>query len=776
MAASSQGKVEQVPGTMEAQLTEAREQIARLTDDLRTSEKHLSHILELLNQQQTLLNTHQASIVRLDRVFTDVTNGRLWLTLRAIGSIVKKFLPPRQTETSSGKRNTYLACDEPGQYDDRPRSGLVRVRGWALAEGGVDSITLDVQGLPQMETKPSHLRPDVKKMYPELDQTGRAGFLFEVDTRKLQNGRQPFVLRLVAAGEVVREATGFLLIDHENGFASDYDRWIREFEMQESSLIEIKVKSLAIKPLISILMPAYNTRPAELKAAIESVMAQTYWNWELCIADDASPNPEVGQLLETYSAADKRIKVLYRSQQGGISHAANSARQLAAGDYLAFLDHDDTLAPNALAYVCEAVNNSPDADLFYSDEDKIDEEGRRSEPFFKPDWSPDTLRSLNYVCHLLVLRRDLYDKTGLLNSEFDGSQDYDLILRATEQARKVVHIPKVLYHWRMGENSTASTIDNKRSAIDAAHRALTQSAERTVPGSFVEPGLSPGRWRTRYPIPAGTRVSIIIASGGKLDVLRTNLDSLFAKTTYPHYEVLVADNSKANLIEKLVGEYRATRANVRYMDWRNKPFNYSVINNAAARECNSELLLFLNDDTSVITPDWLQALVEHAVRPEVGAVGTKLLYPTGGIQHAGVVMGIFDNCGHAFKGLDGAVPHFFDFSEVVRNVSAVTGACLMTRAEVFWKVGGFDQIQFAIAFNDIDLCLKIGAAGYRVLYTPYAAMYHHEAFSKTPKDLVPHPDEVAAMRLKWEKLIAHDPYYSPNLTRNDENYSLRTRM
>ena len=777
MAAFSQGEVEQEPETIEAQLQTARNEIARLTSDLRASERHLAHILDLLNQQQSMLNAHQASLIRLDRVFMDVTNGRLWLTLRAVGSFVKKFLPKRETaEASTGKRNTFLVCDMPNQTDRRWRSGIIRVSGWALAEGGVDGVQLEVPGMPQMETKPMHLRPDIKKAYPELDQTGRAGFVFDVDTKSLPNGQHHFLLRLLAGGESVRESRGLLMIDHENGFRSEYDRWIHEFESKENSLMEIKVRGLAVKPLISILMPAYNSRPEELKAAIESVLGQTYWNWELCIADDASSKPDVRQLLEAFSALDeKRIKVVYRDQQGGISRASNSALEMASGDYLCFLDHDDTLSPNALAFVCEAINQNREADLFYSDEDKIDEEGRRSEPFFKPDWSPDTLRSLNYVCHLLVLRRDLAARTGFLNPECDGSQDYDLILRATEQATRILHIPKVLYHWRMSENSTALTLDNKSSALEAAQRALTMSAQRNASDFRIEPGLVPGRWRVRYPIPEGSRVSIIIASGGKADVLRTNLDSLFAKTAYRDYEVLVADNSRGNLIEKLVNEYRATQPNIRYLDWRDKPFNYSSINNAAARDCTSPLLLFLNDDTSVIDADWLEAMVELAARPDVGAVGAKLLYPYGGIQHAGVVMGIYDNCGHAFKGLDGSKPHYFDFSEIIRNVSAVTGACLMTRAEVFWKAGGFDQVQFAVAFNDVDLCLKIGSAGYRVLYTPHAVLYHHEAFSKTSKDLVPHPDEVAFMRAKWERVIAHDPYYSPNLTRNDENFALRTR-
>jgi GT2 family glycosyltransferase len=271
-------------------------------------------------------------------------------------------------------------------------------------------------------------------------------------------------------------------------------------------------------------------------------------------------------------------------------------------------------------------------------------------------------------------------------------------------------------------------------------------------------------------------VSIIVASGGKCDVLKANLDSVAAKTTYPHYEIVVIDNSRAAEIEQYVRKVGKRVPNVRYIDWRNKPFNYSAINNAAARQCDNPVLLFLNDDTSVIAPGWLTAMVELAMRPEVGAVGAKLLYPGGRIQHAGVVMGIYDNCGHAFKGLEGRQQHYFDLPDVIRNVSAVTGACLMTRAEVFWKVGGFDEDRLQVAFNDIDLCLKIGRAGYRVLYTPHALLTHHEAFSKTENDLIPHPREVAEMQAKWADVIAADPFYSPNLSRTMENYSFRQKL
>jgi GT2 family glycosyltransferase len=768
-------------GSLEALLAAAREEISQLKAELRTSERSVARLLEMFEEQQRLVNTQQATIVRIERVLMDVVTGRVWRTLRAAGNVIKKIIPGGDLSSNgtahlTARRNTYLVCDEPLASECRPRRGRITVRGWAVAAGGVECVQVQVGDLPLMEAKPSIPRPDVQKLLPGLDQSGKAGFSLEFDSRTLAKGRHPILLRALVNGEVVRETKTFVDIDPEGGFASEYQRWIHEFERQESQLIDLKVSSFELQPKISILMPVYNTKPRELAAAIDSVLAQSYPHWELCICDDCSSQATVKEVLDGYAAQDPRIKVQYAAERGGISRASNAAWEMASGDFLALLDHDDTLAPQALAFVCQAINQNPGSDLFYSDEDKIDEDDARFDPFFKPDWAPDLIRSENYVCHLLVMRRDLADKVGRFNPALDGSQDYDLVLRACEVAAGIQHIPKVLYHWRAGAASTASGIENKSYALEAARLAIQQHCERTRSGETVEPGAIPGRWRVRYPLAQNTRVSIIIASGGKTDILRANIESIFAKTTSPDYEVVIADNSKGSAIEKLVQQFPSSHPHLRYIDWRNKPFNFSEINNSAARQCSSPLLLFLNDDTSVIDAGWLEAMAELAVRPEVGAAGAKLLYPNGAIQHAGVVMGIFDNCGHAFKGLNGSVGHYFDFSDVIRNVSAVTGACLMTRAEVFWQVGGFDETQFAVAFNDVDLCLKMGVYGYRVLYTPHAVLYHHESFSKTSRDLIPHPAEVAAMKSKWERVIAHDPYYSPNLTRVDENFSPRKRV
>ncbi len=759
-----------------ARLEETQEALKRLESELKVSQRQIATLSVLIERHDGQLTAHESSIARLDRILMELLTGRTWRALQAAGKLVKRFVPSGSAPAAVAVRNnSYLFCDEPKPNARKPRSGRINVRGWCLAPGGVDCVQVAVPGIPTLETSPKVPRPDVKRAHPQLDQTGRSGFSVSFDSRPLPNGRHPIIIRLLSQGKVVNETRTAIRIDHEKGFPSDYEEWMHEFERPDDELMELKLPTLKTRPLISIVMPVYNTEPAELKAAIQSAMDQSYGNWELCAADDCSSRQEPKEILQDFASRDGRIKVAFQTERGGISKTCNRALEIASGDYVCFLDHDDTLARHALAYLCDALDGSPEAELLYSDEDKIDQDGQRFDPFFKPDWSPDLLLSENYISHLFVLRKELLEKTGSFSPECDGSQDYDLILRATEQASRIEHIPKVLYHWRAGVASTATALEYKQYALDAARRAIDRACERRGKEMRTEPGRAVGRWRVRYPIPPGTRVSIIIAAGGRVGVLRTNLDNLFEKTTYADYEVVVIDNSHEKAVEKLVSSYKGNSRDLRYVDWRNQPFNYSLINNTAAAQCDSPVLLFLNDDTSVITPEWLESMLELALRPEVGAVGAKLLYPDGRIQHAGVVMGIYDNCGHAFKGLDAETQHYFDFPDVIRNVSAVTGACLMTRATVFQKAGGFDETDFAVAFNDVDLCLKIGSLGYRVLYTPHASLYHYEAFSKTSKDLIPHPEEVARMRSKWSAVIAQDPHYSPNLTRNNEDYSLRTK-
>ena len=740
------------------------------------------------------LSTMESRLAFVGQEVEGVLTSRIWRVLRASAGLLlapQKLLsrprsvapaPPPQPQ-AAGRTAPDAAvaddfygfvCDDPRSDVDEPRSGKIAVSGWALAKSGIDHAEVRLAGTT-IRIQTGEPRVDVARCYPDVPEARTAGFTAEIDTAAIPDGLYIFSIRVFSRGGACRKSRIPIRINHKAAYASDYDRWIADFETRNPALIQLKQRQFTKNPLVSILVPVYRTPPNILRRTIESVTKQSYSNWELCLVDDCSQSPEIQSLLADYASRDSRIRVNVLPANGGISQASNAALAMAGGDFVALLDHDDELAQDALYHVVEAINLQPDADLLYSDEDKIDESGRRYDPFFKPDWSPDLLLSENYICHLLVVRRSHLNQAGGFRSAFDGSQDYDLVLRLTSGNARIVHIPRVLYHWRSLPESTAAASDRKSFAAPAAQRAIQEELDRRQVAAKVVPGSITGRWRVQYLLPEEPRVSIIIASGGKIEPLRENLTTLFGKTDYLNYEVVVIDNSREADIQKLVERWPDPPRPLRYIDWRNRPFNYSVINNEAARHCQSPILLFLNDDTSVINPGWLRAMVELAARPEVGAVGAKLLYPTGKIQHAGVVMGLFDNCGHAFKGLAGDQQHYFDLPDVIRNVSAVTGACLMARSEVFQAVGGFDEQIFAVAFNDIDLCLKIGRKGHRVLYTPHALLYHHEAFSKTVKDLIPHPDEVAAMRMKWKNVIEADPFYSPNLTRTAEDYSLQVK-
>jgi GT2 family glycosyltransferase len=718
----------------------------------------------------------RANVDANSRQIVEILHSRTWKTLCSAGALVlnarsfatrtvQKFRPERP-------ENIELVLDEPQQNDPSPRSGVIVVRGWALAPSGVDRVEIQVDDAAPQRAEYGLPRPDVALSRRVSNGAARCGFELKLDPLLLPRGPHRVCLTVTSRSGVVRKSEARLVVDR--AFASDYDRWIADCEHRDGAAIGAAASAFGHRPLLSLVMPVCNTPPDMLRRAVESVQDQSYTHWELCIADDHSDSAELECLLSELARGDSRIKLTRLGARGGISAASNAALQLATGEFVGLLDHDDELAPDTLFHMVEAINREPDAGLLYSDEDKIDINGRRYEPFFKPDWSPDLLLSENYVCHFLVIRRDLVERAGRFRSEFDGSQDHDLILRVSRLTDRIVHIPRVLYHWRAAPASTAGSAARKPRCAEASRRAVEEHLRQVGIDARVEPGRYPGRLRVRYPIPAGSRVSIIIPSGGNLRVLQTNLDRVAEKTDYPDYEILVVDNSKGVEIERFIRRWRRAGRTAAYLNCRHQPFNWSALNNKAARQSQSPLLLFLNDDTEVITSDWLAAMVELSVRSQVGAVGAKLLYPDGRIQHAGVVMGLFENCGHAFKGLAGDRQHYFDLPDVIRNVSAVTGACLMVRRGVFQEVGGFDEDRFAVAFNDIDLCLRIGARGYRVLYTPHALLYHHEAFSKTTKDLIPDSAEVLEMRSRWKTVIGADPYYSPNLTRTAEDYSLCT--
>lgn len=535
--------------------------------------------------------------------------------------------------------------------------------------------------------------------------------------------------------------------------AGDYERFKRE------------PGSLRHRPLISIVMPVYNVERCWLEKAIDSVRAQIYPDWELCIADDASTEPQVREVLSFYEGQDSRVKVKYLEGNRGIAGATNEALSLAGGEYIGLLDNDDELAPEALLAAVKIFNSHPDADMVYSDEDKINVEGKRCQPFFKPDWSPDLLLCHMYTCHFGVYRKSIVEKIGGFRHGFEGSQDYDFVLRFTEETDSVYHIPEVLYHWRIIPGSTADSYDVKGSD-DASLKALNEAAGRRHKGS-VEKGIWPGTFRVRYPLKQDHRVSIIIPTRDKAGLLKKCIDSVRRMADYPAYEVLVVDNrSVEGGARKLLDEIAGSE-DCRVLSY-DAAFNYAAINNMAAREAAGDVLLFLNNDTEVISREWLVPMLELATRSDVGAVGAKLIFEDGTIQHAGILLGAGGIANHAFYRYPAGRESYFNQADTIRNASAVTGACMMTRKELFQEAGGFDETNCPIAFNDVDYCLRLREKGYLIVYTPHAVLYHYEAVSRGNKD----DPEAKYMEKRWRGLIRNDPYFNPNFSRERFDFSL----
>lgn len=572
---------------------------------------------------------------------------------------------------------------------------------------------------------------------------------------------------------------------HVNGpqGAANYAEWVARKEMPESgapAAIRDVREALIYKPTVSVVMPVYNTAETFLRKAIESVLAQSYPFWELCVADDASDLPHVREVLEEYVRRDSRIKVTYRRENGHISAASNSALECATGDYVALLDHDDELAPHALHHVAVEINRNRAAQILYSDEDKISEEGIRSEPHFKPDWSPDMFFSQNYVSHLGVYRRELLRKIGGFRRGVEGSQDQDLLLRCLPQVKpaEIVHIPKVLYHWRTVEGSTARASGEKSYTTAAGINALKDYfREQGREDVQVVAGAIPNTYRVRYPIPQREPlVSLLIPTRDTLEMLAPCLRSIIDKTTYQNYEIIVLDNesTEAPTIE-FYRTIQAENSRVRVLPYHHT-FNYSAINNYGVRHARGELIGLINNDVEIISPGWLSEMVSHALRPEIGCVGAKLYYENDSIQHAGVILGINGVANHAHKHFPGSAPGYFNRLKIIHNVSAVTAACLVVRKAIYEAVGGLEEIGLRVAFNDVDFCLKVREAGYRNLWTPYAELYHHESASRgsddSPGKVERFKSEVRYMQNKWGSVLRHDPYYNPNLSLTSVDFSL----
>jgi GT2 family glycosyltransferase len=514
-------------------------------------------------------------------------------------------------------------------------------------------------------------------------------------------------------------------------------------------------------PLLSIVVPVYRPSLWYFRECVRSVLAQTYRNWELCLCDDGSDDAELTAAMREFAAEDPRIRALALDQNGGISRATNRALAEATGEFVVLLDHDDLLDPEALAEVASVALAVDDVDVIYSDEDKYDELDRPFQPHFKPDWSPDLLLSFPYLGHLTVIRREVLTRIGGFRPEFDGSQDFDVMLRATELARSVVHIPRVLYHWRVVSGSAAGDSDAKPWAYLASRRAVEDALVRRGIDGEVTGGPFQGAYHVRRRVTGSPTVSVIMPFRDQAALTVACLDSLELSPGYDLTEVVLVDNGSTDPETVALRRRLESRPRTRLLEYPG-PFNWPAINNMAAATCETDMLLFLNNDITASSDGWLHALVELAQRPDVGAVGARLVYPDGKLQHAGVVLGLGGVAGHLFAGMPEGDMGYFGLDLVVREYSAVTAACMLVRREVFEEVGGFHEI-FAVGFNDVDFCIRVGRAGYRILYTPHAELVHYESVSRGLSGFQADYEEFLA---RWtEVLRAGDPYYNPNLGR-----------
>lgn len=562
----------------------------------------------------------------------------------------------------------------------------------------------------------------------------------------------------------------------------DYQDWISLVEQPSAPTHDDlrRIHNMEIQPLFSVILPVYNTEERYLRECINSILTQSYPKLELCIADDNSSRDHIGEVLHEYEQRDQRVKVVKRKENGHISLASNSAIGMAAGDFIVLVDHDDIISKYALSHLVKAINKNPSAKILYSDEDKIDAYGNRSDPHFKSDWNPDLFYSQNYVSHLGVYKHDIIKKIGGFRIGVEGSQDQDLLLRCLQyvKSREIIHIPKVLYHWRMIEGSTALDSGQKSYTTEAGIKALTDHFMAHGPaGVTVGKGLLDNTYKINWPIPSPEPlVSLLIPTREKMEVTKLAIDSIRDKTTYQAYEIIIIDNG--SIEEKTLSWFKSIQNGdqrikvIRY----DHPFNYSAINNYGVRFAKGSIIGLINNDIEVINSEWLTEMVRHAVRPCIGCVGAKLYYGNDTVQHGGVILSIGGVAGHSHKHFSRNDTGYFSRLALTQNLSAVTAAALIVKKEIYEKVNGLNEKNLKVAFNDVDFCLKVREAGYLNIWTPYAELYHHESLSRgnedSPEKIDRFTKEVNYMKKTWGRSLLQDPYYNPNLTKAHEDFTI----
>ena len=702
--------------------------------------------------------------------------------------------------------------DKPQVYfeEESAEQGTVRIRGWAIAPKPVTVRIFDADKKPVAAEIQRTDRVDVNQLFEEAQDPGKTGFFSEITNvsgkclyvvfyagekktvhvvplrkadilaKKLDKYVEKGIRYWKSQGAAALAEKVVTKVKNVRQGPPSYQKWIRHHLPDRNELEKQKKTSFGYRPKISFVVPLYKTPEKYLRRLTESFQEQTYSNWELCFSDGSGAQSPLTELLKELTAKDNRIKYVSHEEPLQISENTNSAIEIATGDFIAFADHDDELTPNALFECVKAINEKPQTLVIYTDEDKMSMDGHKFfQPHFKPDYHPDLLCTVNYICHLFVVSRKVIEKVGGLRSEFDGAQDYDFVLRCVEAVKdeEICHIPKILYHWRCHEDSTAENPESKLYAFEAGRRAVQAHYERTGIHAEVFKGEYLGLYRTKFIRDHDPLISIIIPNKDHIDDLKRCMESIEQKSTYKNYEyIIVENNSTDSATFEYYKKLEAENPKVRMVYW-DGVFNYSAINNYGASFAKGEYLLLLNNDTEIINPDCLEELLGYCMRKDVGAVGARLYYEDDTIQHAGVVIGFGGIAGHCFVQQKRGTTGYCHRIICAQDYSAVTAACMMVKKSAFDAVGGLSE-ELAVAFNDIDFCMKLRKAGYLIVYNPYAELYHYESKSRgledTPEKVARFNKEIATFEKKWPEILENgDPYYNPNLTLKSQDFSLK---
>lgn len=702
--------------------------------------------------------------------------------------------------------------DKPQVYfeEESAEQGTVRIRGWAIAPKPVTVRIFDADKKPVAAEIQRTDRVDVNQLFEEAQDPGKTGFFSEITNvsgkclyvvfyagekktvhvvplrkadilaKKLDKYVEKGIRYWKSQGAAAFAEKVVTKVKNVRQGPPSYQKWIRHHLPDRNELEKQKKTSFGYRPKISFVVPLYKTPEKYLRRLTESFQEQTYSNWELCFSDGSGAQSPLTELLKELTAKDNRIKYVSHEESLQISENTNSAIEIATGDFIAFADHDDELTPNALFECVKAINEKPQTLVIYTDEDKMSMDGHKFfQPHFKPDYNPDLLCTVNYICHLFVVSRKVIEKVGGLRSEFDGAQDYDFVLRCVEAVKdeEICHIPKILYHWRCHEDSTAENPESKLYAFEAGRRAVQAHYERTGIHAEVFKGEYLGLYRTKFIRDHDPLISIIIPNKDHIDDLKRCMESIEQKSTYKNYEyIIVENNSTDSATFEYYKKLEAENPKVRMVYW-DGVFNYSAINNYGASFAKGEYLLLLNNDTEIINPDCLEELLGYCMRKDVGAVGARLYYEDDTIQHAGVVIGFGGIAGHCFVQQKRGTTGYCHRIICAQDYSAVTAACMMVKKSAFDAVGGLSE-ELAVAFNDIDFCMKLRKAEYLIVYNPYAELYHYESKSRgledTPEKVARFNKEIATFEKKWPEILENgDPYYNPNLTLKSQDFSLK---